>query len=159
LIGKVLRRAVTLVFGFLLATGVGAIFLPLAAILDPAVREIGAGAVFALARNAGRGIDPALGFIALADWLWAAVIAVCVAPLAFVAVVGEAAGQRGWLWHAAGCGFLAAAAPWIARAAHGSPRAQDATPLELRIAALFFLTGVLTGTVYWLIAGRRARRG
>lgn len=160
MIETLLRRSATTLFGFLLATGAGAIFLPLAALLDPALREIGGKAaisgVFALVQNAERGVDPASGLEAVADLLWAATIAICVAPLAIVALIGEVAGQRGWLWHASGCGFVAAAGPWVARVAHASPRAHAATPLELRIAALFFLTGVLTGTVYWLIGVRRA---
>lgn len=156
-----MRRSVTMAFGFLLAAGAGAAFLPIAALLDPAVREVGAEAVltgvFALVEGAEWGVDPTSGLVAFADLFFAATVAVCVAPLAVVALTGEAAGQRGWLWHAAGCGVLAAAAPWIARVAQASPRAHAATPLELRVAALFFLTGVLSGTIYWLIAARGAR--
>lgn len=156
---RLLRRSVTMAFGFLVAAGAGAAFLPVAALTDPALREVGAeaalGGVFAFVASARSGIDPTSGLVAFVEFFWAATIAVCVAPLAIVALIGEVAGQRGWLLHAAGCGFLAAAAPWIARVASASTRAYAATPLELRIAALFFLVGVLTGTVYWLIAARR----
>jgi len=147
-----------MLFGFVLAAGVGAALLPIAALVDPAVRALSLDAalnfLFDLFEDAGNetaGVD-LLGF---ADLFRTLVLAVCVTPLAVVALLGEIAGQRSWLWHAAGCGFLAAAAPWIARAAHASPRAHAASSMELRIAALLFLVGVATGTVYWLVAARR----
>ncbi|HMK88045.1 MAG TPA: hypothetical protein VK446_00215 [Methylocystis sp.] len=158
---RLLRRGVAMAFGFVLAAGAGAALLPILTLLDPVLRDVGVeaaiSAAFAFFDDVGDPEAAAAGFHAFADLLWAATLAVCVAPLALVALIGLAAHQRGWLWHAGGCGFLAAAAPWIARAAHASPRAHAATALELRLAALFFLTGVVTGTVYWLIAARGAR--
>ena len=44
-----------------------------------------------------------------------------------------------------------------ARAARGLERAHSIDPIESRIALLFFLTGAVTGAVYWLIAGPRER--
>jgi len=156
-----LRRAVVMVFGFVLAAGAGAALLPIAALIDPAIRELSfeaaLGFLFDLFQQGEGAIDPGVDLVSFADLFRTLVVAVCVAPLAAVALLGEIAGQRSWLWHAAGCGFLAAAAPWIARVAHHSPRAHAASPLELRIAALLFLVGVATGTVYWLIAARRPR--
>ena len=147
-----------MLFGFVLAAGAGAALLPIAALVDPAVRALSVDAVLSFlfdmfedAGNDAAGVD-LLGF---ADLYRTLVIAICVAPLAAVALLGEIAGQRSWLWHAAGCGFLAAAAPWIARVAHASPRSHAASAMELRIAALLFLVGVATGTVYWLVAARR----
>ena len=83
------------------------------------------------------------------------------APLALAALIGEIAGARSWSWYVGVTGFLAAASPWIARATRGLAQAHRPSPLEMRIAALFFLTGALTGWIYWLIArpGRHEGRG
>ena len=64
----------------------------------------------------------------------------------------EAAGARSFVWYSGVSGLLAGASPWIARAARGLERAQSVTEAEGRLALLFFLTGALTGAIYWLIA-------
>jgi hypothetical protein len=151
-----MRRIVVMVFGFVLAVGAGAIFLIVSALLDPATREAGFAAatsgLFAFVEEdvgAGGWSVPlaTFGFI-----IWSMIIATCVAPLAVAALIGELAGARSLLWYAGASATLAGASPWIARAAMGLDRARDASPLELRIALLFFLTGALAGTIYWLIA-------
>ena len=68
------------------------------------------------------------------------------------ALIGEAAGARSLVWYSGVSGLLAGASPWIARAAKGLERAQSVTDAEGRLALLFFLTGALTGAIYWLIA-------
>lgn len=151
-----IRRIIVMAFGFVLAVGVSAIFLLVAALLDPATREAGIAAamsgVFALIEDDMRagGLDDPLatfGFI-----VWAIVIATCAAPLAIAALIGEIAGARTLLWYSGVSATLAGASPWIVRAAKGLDRAREASPLELRIALLFFLTGALSGAIYWLIA-------
>jgi len=149
-----LRRIITVAFGYLAATGCGLAFLPLAAFADPGMRDAGFEAamagVFVWFDSAASGEPLAgLGFV-----LWAVGMAAVAAPLAVTALIGEAAGVRGWLWNAGGCAVLAAASPWILRAARGLARLHQANPLEQRIALLFFLTGLVTGSVYWAIAGR-----
>ena len=140
-------------FGFIVAASAGALFLPLAALFDPIVREVGfdtaASGLFAALDDAG---DPTAGFAALGFVFWSILIAVCALPLAVAALIGEIAGARKWVWYVGVSGFLAAASPWIARATRGLAQAHRASPLELRIAALFFLTGAMTGWIYWLIA-------
>ncbi len=161
MIAKFLRRMVVMSFGFIVAVSAGAVLLPLMALVDPQLRDGGLNAAvafaFALVENPDY-LDHGYPLSDAFEFFQMTLIAVCVAPLAIVALIGEAAGQRSWIWHAAGCGVIAAAAPWIARMAYGSPRAHGATQLELRVAALFFLTGALTGWLYWLIAvrGRKA---
>ncbi|MBI1980317.1 MAG: hypothetical protein HYS63_01880 [Methylocystis sp.] len=151
-----IRRIVVMAFGFLLAVGVGAIFLLVSSLLDPATRDAGFEAamsgIFAFVEDDGRAgelNDPlaAFGFI-----VWAIIIATCVAPLAVAALIGEIAGARSLLWYSGVSATFAGASPWIARAAKGLDRAGDASPLELRIALLFFLTGAVSGAIYWLIA-------
>jgi len=151
-----MRRIVVMAFGFVLAVGVGAIFLIVSALFDSATREAGFGAamsgIFAVIEDdaSAGGLENPLatfGFI-----VWAIIIATCAAPLAVAALIGEIAGARSLLWYSGVSATLAGASPWIARAAKGLERAREASPLEIRIALLFFLTGALTGAIYWLIA-------
>ena len=157
-----LRRLIVAGFAFLIASGVGAILLLLAALFDPTLRETG----FILAMNGIFYIldevitqgDPANPLAAVLDGAQAIAIAVCVAPLAVAAAIGEALEVREPVWYAGVSGVLAGASPWIARAALGLDRGRAATPIETRIALLFFLTGVFTGALYWLIAVRNTSR-
>lgn len=155
-----IRRILVMAFGFVLAIGVGAIFLLVLALLDPATREAGFEAALSGAfasieddMSAGGLSDPVakFGFI-----VWAIIIATCVAPLAVAALIGELAGARSLLWYSGVTATFAGASPWIARAAKGLDRAGDANPLELRIALLFFITGAVSGAIYWLIAAPSA---
>jgi hypothetical protein len=159
---RLLRRILVMGFGFLLAASCGALFLPIAALADRTVREAGfeaaIGSLFAMLDETARNADPAAGIEALGLAFWAILVAVCVAPLAFAALVGEIAGARGWSWYAGASGFFAAASPWIARGARAQASGRPPSQMELRILGLFFLTGALTGFVYWLVAVRGDRR-
>lgn len=157
-----LRRLVVMSFGYVIAAGVGAIFLVISAFFDPATREAGLASVvaglFAIMGEALNDGDPEQAFAALSFVIWAIVIATCAAPLAIAALVGEAAGAHSLVWYSGVSGLLAGASPWIARAAKGLERAHQVNEAESRLALLFFLTGALTGAIYWLIAGPRAAR-
>ncbi|MGA9601134.1 MAG: hypothetical protein WBS22_12940 [Methylocystis sp.] len=159
---RLLRRILAMGFGFVLAASCGALFLPIAALADQTVREAGFEAalrgLFAMLDETARDGDPAAGFEALRLVFWAILIAVCVAPLALAALVGEIAGARGWSWYVGASGFFAAASPWIARGARAQASVRPPSQMELRILGLFFLTGALTGFVYWLFAVRGDRR-
>lgn len=152
-----LRRLVVMIFGFVVAAGIGMIALPLAALTDETTRDASLAVILeALFGASADFAEPdetaaALGFV-----LWATGVAVCAAPLAVVALIGETAGARAYAWYAGATALLAAAAPWILRAARGSARVGEMNAAEGRFALLFFLTGALVGTVYWLIAGRGA---
>jgi hypothetical protein len=160
-----LRRLVVMSFGFVVAAAAGMLFLPIAALFDDATREAGVTALLSgLVETVTDAMeldapDPALAAIGFV--IWAVGIATCAAPLAIAALIGEVAGVRAYTWYAGASALLAAASPWIARAAHGSPRAAEMSATEGRFALLFFLTGALTGSIYWAIAvrgpGDRAR--
>jgi hypothetical protein len=154
-----LRRLLVMTFGYLIAVGVGAIFLVISALFDPSTREAGFVAVmsglFAAVDEAIVDGDPSQAVSALSYVLWAVVIATCAAPLAVAALIGEAAGAGSLVWYSGVSGLLAGASPWIARAAKGLDRAQSVTDAEARLALLFFLTGALTGAIYWLIAATK----
>jgi hypothetical protein len=157
-----LRRLIVMSFGFVIAAGVGAIFLVASALFDPATRETGLAPVmaglFAIIDDAMNDGDPERAFAALGFVIWAVVIAACAAPLAVAALVGEAAGAHSLVWYSGVSGLLAGASPWIARAAKGLERAPQINAAESRLALLFFLTGALTGAIYWLIAAPARRK-
>ncbi|HTO79295.1 MAG TPA: hypothetical protein VMJ31_05920 [Methylocystis sp.] len=159
---RLLRRILVMGFGFILAASCGALFLPIAALADPTMREARFEAairgLFVMLDDSGRDGDLAAGVEALGLALWAILVAVCVAPLAFAALVGEIAGARGWSWYAGASGFFAAASPWIARGARAQASGRAPSQMELRIFGLFFLTGALTGFIYWFVAARGDRR-
>jgi len=160
---RLLRRILVMVFGFVLAASCGALFLPIAALSDSTVREAGfeavIGGLFVMLDATARDGDPAAGFEALGFVFWAILVAVCFAPLALTALVGEIAGARGWSWYVGATGFLAAASPWIARGARARASVNPPSQSEVRVLGLFFLTGALTGFLYWLVAVRGERRG
>jgi len=157
-----LRRLIVMCFGFVIAAGVGAVFLVLSALFDPATREAGLGpflgGLFAVIGEALDDGDPEQAAAALGFVIWAVVIATCAAPLAVAALVGEAAGARSFVWYSGVSGVLAGASPWIARAAKGLERARQMSEAESRLALLFFLTGALTGAIYWLIAAPAGKK-
>jgi len=95
---------------------------------------------------------------ALLGFLWTSAMLICAVPLILTGLVGEVAGLRTPLWYCCATGLLAAAMPWLARAAFHLKETTQANPLELRLALLFFLTGAAGGLVYWLIAGHGAGR-
>jgi hypothetical protein len=62
------------------------------------------------------------------------------------------------IWYSGSTGLLAAAVPWLVRSAKHMERATSINAAETRFALLFFFTGLVSGFVYWLIAGRDAGR-
>jgi hypothetical protein len=157
-----LRRAVIVVFATAAAIGAGVILLPAGALIDPATR----GATLALIQLAIAGLADAEiadglyggGLAGLIDFLWLAVVTVCAVPVIAVALLGEIARVRALSWYAGATGVAAASAPWLIRAALHLPRAADYNYFELRYALVFFLVGLISGSIYWLLAGWDADR-
>ncbi|MGA7385595.1 MAG: hypothetical protein WBW81_13155, partial [Methylocella sp.] len=96
------------------------------------------------------------GLAALTRFVWVAVGTVCAVPVVAVAAIGELARVRTLSWYAGASGAVAASAPWLIRATLHLPSAAGYNFVELRFALVFFLAGLLSGSVYWLLAGRDA---
>jgi hypothetical protein len=154
-----LRGAILSVFGLTVAVAAALVVLPIVCLLDPVTRQAAAAfahfAFFSLA-DAGLAESPAVAVSELAHFVWTSVVAVCVVPLAITVLTGAAARVRSLIWYVGATGFIAALAPWVARAALGTTKAVSASPAELRFAFVFFLTGAASGFVFWLLAGRDA---
>jgi hypothetical protein len=151
-----LRRAIVVLFGAAIAIAAGLAALPVAALLDPVTRDAGFAlaevAFFALTR-----VDPDDLSVAdlggLIHFAWTAVMAICVMPLVFAVLLGEIAKVRSFLWYAGATGVIAASTPWLIRGAFHTQRAISASPEELRFALVFFFTGIVSGAVFWFVAG------
>lgn len=157
-----LLRALGVLFSMGIAVGVGLIFLPVALLIDPMTRDASFALIqFSLAALSAADFEGSLSgdeLAVLPRLAWTALMAVCVIPLLAVAAIGEIARVRSLLWYAGATGFIAASAPWILREMLHLHRATDASPEELRFALIFFVSGLVSGSVYWLLAGRHLGR-
>lgn len=159
------RRVVLVPLGLALAIPAGLLFLLIGGSIDAASRQLVGNLTFsglmALAGDIGQsGSLEAFGVLIFGLMLIASIV--LVAPLVLVALVGEIVGWRTYVWYAGGCAALTAAIPWIVRGgplSGGASRTEVIAAVnagELRITLLLFLTGAVSGFVYWLIAGRSA---
>jgi hypothetical protein len=145
-------------FGLAVAIGAGLLILPVAALIDPVTRNAG----FALAEFVVFALTSAWveGSPGDGKWVihlgWVAIVSICVLPLVFAVLLGEIARVRSLFWYAGATGLIAACAPWVVRAAFHLSKASSASPEELRFALLFFCGGLVSGSVYWFIAGAAA---
>ena len=155
-----LRRSAGMIFAIGVAIGAGLMFLPVAALVDPVTRKSGFALIlFAAAAVADAGFADSLHGSSLAkltDVVWMAAAAVCAVPVVAVALLGEAAKARAFLWYAGATGFAAASSPWVLRAAFHLPETTEHDSAELHFALVFFLSGLISGSIYWLLAGRDA---
>lgn len=154
------RSAIGVIFATLVAIGAELVCLPVAALVDPVTRAAGFALIqFAVSALAGADIGDGIyggGLAALTRFVWTAVMTVCAVPVIAVASIGEIASVRALSWYAGATGFAAAFAPWLIRAVFHLPRAADVSFAELRFAIVFFIAGLISGSVYWFLAGRDA---
>jgi hypothetical protein len=154
-----LGRAVLFCLGLLLAIPAGLLTLAVGVIVEPGARELVAGLGLAGADAFLQDLwqdnldeaEVAGVFVGL----WALSAALLILPPAFIALVGEVAGFRSFVWYGFGTGALTAALPWLGRAGEYESAALGA---EARITTLLFLAGAAAGLTYWLVAGRSAGR-
>ncbi len=155
-----LRRAIGVIFATAVAIGAGLVFLPVMALADPVTRAAGFAliqfAVWALAdADIADGLNGG-GLAALTRFVRMAVVTVCGAPVVAVASIGEIARVRALPWDAGATGVVAASAPWLIRVTLHLPRAAGYNFAELRFALVFFVGGLISGSICWILAGRDA---
>lgn len=154
-----LGRVFLFLFGLLLAIPAGLLALAIGIAFEPAAQELiaalgAAGIEDFLFDLWGDGMaEGAPGGLFIRVWALSATLLIL--PPALVAIIGELAGIRSFVWYGFGCGALMAALPWLSR---GSERLAESSVLgaEGRITALLFITGAVAGLTYWLVAGRSA---
>ena len=155
-------RAFFVLAGVAAGAAAALIVLPILIFVDPFAGEAGLissfGGFLDLLQTVFADVPPDEAISLFAGFLWTAALMICVVPVVVVALIGEVAGVRSLIWYGGATGLLAAAMPWLMRAAFHLADARSAKPLELRLALLFFLTGTAAGLIYWSICGRGAGR-
>ncbi|MDB5641735.1 MAG: hypothetical protein JWN07_1052 [Hyphomicrobiales bacterium] len=151
-------RLILTVIGLACASAAALLFLPFAVLVDPLVQ--GAASQF----PADRWIeileslfledDPQEAVTTLVQLIWTVGMLVCVVPIIIVALVGGVARARSFLFYAGLTGAFAAAMPWVLRASRFAERGGQMSSAEGHLTLILFLTGVVAGTIYWLIAAR-----
>lgn len=157
------RRLLLLPIGLTLAIPAGALFLIVGALVEPSARvflgSVSLSGLLALLFDVTEGQDlEVFGVFLFRMMLLVSML--LIGPLMLVVIMGEMLRLRSYVWYSGLCGTITAAVPWLLRAGQGGamPGAtQNAAQVaELRITLLLFLTGVTSGFVYWLVAGRSA---
>ena len=159
---SIVGRALLLVAGLVLAIPAGALTLMIGIAREPAAQElIGALGVASFeAILEGVPFDDAPEMVAgtLELGLWTLSMSLVVLPPTLVALMGEIAGTRSFVWYGGAGGLLTAALPWLVRGDIPTGAMSPALAAEGRLTALLFLTGAVAGLTYWLVAGRTAGR-
>jgi hypothetical protein len=154
---RLLARLLMVPFGIGAAITAGIVFLVVAVFTNSAVGELFAGlsvaSLFAFFDSFTALGEPDIAGQQLLLALWMFAVAVVAIPPTAVALIGELAGWRSFMWYSGATGAVSAAIPWLAR---GS--AERATAGEFNVTLALFLAGALAGLVYWMIAGRTAGR-
>jgi hypothetical protein len=156
---RFLGRALLFCFGLLLAISAGLITLSVGVVIEPAARELvaalGIASVETFLSDLWQDRIPTFETGELLLKVWVLSTTLLILPPTLVALIGEIAGLRSFVWYGFGTGALTAALPWLGRAGE---RWSDSAALgaEGRITTLLFLTGAAAGLTYWLIAGRSA---
>lgn len=161
-----LARLVLTIIGLACGSAAALLFLPLAVILDPLVQSaashLPADHWFDILQGLFSDEDPEETLATLVQLLWTIGMLVCVLPITITALIGGVARSRSLIFHAGLAGVLAAAMPWILRASRIAERGGRMSAAEAHLTLILFLTGVVAGAIYWLIAARddgKPRRG
>jgi len=156
---RFLGRALLFCFGLFLAISAGLITLGIGVVIDPAARELvaafGIASIETFLSDLWQDRIPTFetGELLLKVWVLSTTLLILLPAL--VALIGEVAGLRSFVWYGLGTGALTAVLPWLGR---DSERWSDGPALgaEARITVLLFLTGAAAGLTHWLVAGRSA---
>jgi hypothetical protein len=155
----VVRRGLVILAGIACGVAVALVALPLLLVFDSLKSETNWLSIFMdLAETAYDDLDSEDATSGLAGFVWIAAFAICVLPVTAMALIGELGRLRTARWYIIGSGLIAALMPWLARAILNLEEVGQVTPLEARLALLFFVSGAAGGLVYWFVAGLREPR-
>jgi nitrate reductase NapE component len=149
-----LRPALAALLALVLAPAAGLVVLPVLVLVDPLTRDAAFAVGDLVLEVLGEAeLDPSAGEEAGAflKFLYFAVVAIGFFPILLVAGLGAVAKLRSWTFFSVTTGTVTAAMPWILRSAYHLPRAGAASAAEMRFALVLFLTGIVVGSVYWLV--------
>lgn len=151
-------RLILTIIGLACGSAAALLFLPVAVIFDPLVQSAASHLPADHWVDILQGLfsedDPEETVATIMHLIWTIGMLVCVIPVTITALVGGVARSRHFLFYACMTGFLAAAMPWILRASRFADRGGKMSSAEAHLTLILFLTGVVAGTIYWLIAAR-----
>lgn len=148
-----MRRLFLSLVAFLVAITAGTLFLAVAGLAVPETRDLavdlslGPLVVSVMGMVHGDSPDRVWSVVALTFWILA--VAILVLPLAVTAVVGGFARLGSFAFYGGATGLLATAVAFL-----GHPAGERPGASETNVMLLVFLTGAVTGLVYWALAGR-----
>jgi hypothetical protein len=154
---RFLGRLVLFLVALILAIPAGTVTLAVGVIMEPTAHELIARVGIALidvlfTEAIGDGAaDLVVRDVIFGLWLLSLIL--LIAPVGLVGLIGETIGSHSFLFYSGLTGLATAAIPWLMR---GGFVQTPAIQAELRLTAILFLTGAVSGLVYWAIAGRTA---
>jgi hypothetical protein len=153
-----LSRLLLTIVGLACGSAAALLFLPFAVLVDPLVQStashLPADHWFEILESLFADDDPQEAVMTIVQLIWTIGMLVCVLPVTITALIGGVARSRSFVFYAGLTGFLAAAMPWILRASRFAERGGQMSSAEGHLTLILFLTGVVAGTIYWLIAAR-----
>jgi hypothetical protein len=159
-----MSRFLIVIVALFVAIAAALVFLPIAALIDPIARSAGADLTIAtlLAMLDGELSDRATAghtLMTILQMIRSVTAIICVLPIVVIGLIGEIAGVASWVWYCVATGFVSAVFPFLLRAKTSGQQTLSPilSPVEGRFALILFLTGVVSGFIYWLLAGRTVR--
>ena len=154
---RIFGRLILIPLALAIAVFVAGTFLVIAGFTQPqiggAITEGAITTIRTLVESLFQDGEAADRFARLSKGLTTLTLAVLVLPVAIVAAVSEVFSLRWWFAQALGAAFLTALLPWALL-----PTVIAGTPLASSLTGLLSATGALSGSIYWMIAGRSAGR-
>jgi hypothetical protein len=154
---RIFGRLILIPLAIVLASFVAGTFLVVAGFAQPQIGgAVTDGAIttirmlFESLFEEGEAVDR---FARLSKGLTTLTLAVLFLPVAMVSAVSEVFSLRWWFVQALGAAFLTALLPWAML-----PNVIGSTPLASSLTGLLAATGALSGSIYWMIAGKSAGR-
>ena len=155
-------RLILTTVGLACASAAALLFLPFAVLVDPLVQSTANPAPadhwFDILERLFWDDDPQEALATFVQLIWTIGMLVCVVPVTIAALIGGLTRTRSFVFFAGLTGILAAAMPWILRASRFADRGGQISAAEGHLTLILFLTGVVAGTIYWVIAGRGERK-
>jgi hypothetical protein len=152
---RFIGRLILIPLGVALAAFAAGAFLVSAGFVQPSLGGALTDAAIATLRKLSESLmddgETAVRFARLAQGVTTLSLAVLLLPAAIVAAVAEVFGLRAWLLQALLAAALTALLPWAML-----PDLIGGTPLASALTGLLAATGALSGSIYWMIAGRGA---
>jgi uncharacterized membrane protein YecN with MAPEG domain len=152
---RFIGRLIVIPLGIVLAAFCALLFLGIVGMVQPSIAEAIATTAFKTMDRAFRTVMEGEEAIKQFGWSLALfsrfVVVVLFLPVTLVAVVTEFFGLRPWLLHALGVALLTALMPFAMM-----PELIGGAPFASGVTGLLAATGALAGSIYWMIAGRKA---